>query len=129
VVENIGGKQGSTSETSLQVSKDATTILLSPALGDDVAAAYGALPSFRFSHPRGCDGIVAADEKVFSAEEIAEKTAGPLRVSGDVPPDGHSEQAGEGKMAWSKVYAGTDSPAGCGSNSKYRVLWKIVKVP
>ena len=55
----------------------------------------------------GCDGLVAKGSHTYSAAQLATLTAGGKTISGhDYTP-------------------GTDSPAGCGSNSRYWVDWTI----
>jgi hypothetical protein len=59
----------------------------------------------------GCDGLVAKGEHNFTATDLATLTA-------------------NGKVISGKDYtAGTDSPAGCGGNSKYYVEWSITRLP
>jgi hypothetical protein len=54
-----------------------------------------------------CDGYVAAGVHAFTSQELRSYTAG-----------GHSIER-------SDLSPGTDSPAGCGSNSEYTVAWSI----
>lgn len=58
-----------------------------------------------------CDGTVAADSIVFSGGQLAELTA----QTGE-----HFEQ---------KEHPGTDSPWGCGDNSRYTTFWHVKRVP
>jgi hypothetical protein len=53
-----------------------------------------------------CDGVVAEDRVVTDARTLASWTAG----------GPHSE---------TRFYPGSDSPAGCGSNSRYSVTWSV----
>jgi hypothetical protein len=128
IVENQGGANA---QTATKAGEAAAGLLLSSGVGSGVLAAYNILGKIApgIFVPGACNGIVAADEKVFSSEEITAKTSGPVRDSGNLPPDGHIDQAGGGRMGSSKPYPGTDSATGCGSNSKYWVLWQIIKIP
>ena len=54
-----------------------------------------------------CDGPVAAGDHVFTAAQLAQKTAG-----------GHV-------LSLTDDNKGSDSPHGCGSNSRYFVTWSI----
>ncbi len=57
-----------------------------------------------------CDGAVAAELAVFHGQDLWNQTRG-------------------GPHAFSTVHDGTDSPAGCGSNSVYWVYWTLARVP
>jgi hypothetical protein len=52
-----------------------------------------------------CDGPVATEQRTFTGEQIIDMA--------------------QPKWAATKEFAGTDSPSGCGSNSRYTVTWSI----
>jgi hypothetical protein len=56
-----------------------------------------------------CDGPVVTDQRTFTGAQIIEMA--------------------QPKWAASKEFAGTDSPSGCGSNSRYIVSWSITRRP
>jgi hypothetical protein len=57
--------------------------------------------------PGSCDGIVAQKNLTFTGVGLAAQTAGGKKVTGQ------------------DFAAGTDSPHGCGSNSRYYVNWSV----
>jgi hypothetical protein len=81
-----------------------------------VGSALGALAGWLVTSLAGlafanCDGPVAAGMNILTAKSLRQATAGgqPLHRSDDQP--------------------GVDSPAGCGSNSYYRVDWEVTALP
>lgn len=76
---------------------------------------FGSSFAFADSHVKdilaslSCDGTVAADKIVTNGQEIAQWTA-------------------TGSHTVYKQYSGTDSPVGCGSNSRYDVSWHVERV-
>ena len=109
LVENRGG--GGISQNLIDVGKGAIGLLASPGVSAGVAGAERVIRFFAPGLlPGGCNGIVAADEIIFSKTQLQQMTAsGP-----------HTER---------KFYPGTDSPTGCGSNSRYYVTWTVMQAP
>ena len=56
-----------------------------------------------------CDGLVAVEQVVIAGSDLFNKTA-------------------SGPYTTTTIHPGTDSPAGCGPNSKYEVTWSITRV-
>jgi hypothetical protein len=107
LVENKGG--GGVSQNLIDMGKAAAGVLATPGVAAGVAAAEQVV---RFVAggllPGGCNGIVAADEIILSKGQLQQMTSrGP-----------HTE---------TKFYPGTDSPRGCGSNSRYHVTWTVMR--
>jgi hypothetical protein len=67
-----------------------------------------AIGSFLFPD---CDGMVAADAIARSKEQL----------------DTAIDAAGGATYRQSRRYPGSDSPAGCGSNSDYTVTWSVTR--
>jgi hypothetical protein len=57
-----------------------------------------------------CDGAVAVEQAEFTGQDLWDKTK-------------------DGPHEFSTIHDGTDSPAGCGSNSTYWVDWSLERVP
>jgi hypothetical protein len=64
-----------------------------------------------------CNGPLAMDEVEFSATELNKNV--PMVIGG---PEGQRV------WQWGKEYAGTDSPSGCGKNSRYRIDLSIFRL-
>lgn len=109
ILENKGG--GGLSQNLISVGEGAVGLLASPGVSAGVLAAEQGLKAFAPGlFPGGCNGIVAADEIVLSKAQLQQMTAsGP-----------HTER---------KYYPGTDSPIGCGANSRYYVTWTVMQAP
>jgi Repeat of unknown function (DUF346) len=77
---------------------------LSGPLGAVAPVILGYLGSYLF---QDCDGLVAADNHIFTGYDLYKK----------VQSGAYNEVT--------QTYQGTDSPVGCGSNSVYQVLWSV----
>ena len=75
-------------------------------LGSAAGFILGALGSYLF---QDCDGLVAAEQNIFTGRDLYLKT-------------------GTGSLsAVTTDHPGTDSPTGCGGNSDYKVTWSVVR--
>jgi len=102
-IGTLFGPGGST--TGKEIGSEFGTTLndLSRQFLNDLNGILAPITSFVFAD---CDGVVAQDEIAYTGAALAVDTAG----------GAHSE---------THTYPGSDSPAGCGSNSIYTVTWSI----